>query len=75
MPWKKLSPAQHWLMQRLEKGPLEVDKRIVGSGWVLPQGLKISTVDALVKMGAVRREISGTGILRKMTLTSLNPKS
>lgn len=69
MPWKKLSPAQDWLVQRLAKGPLEVDSRVIGGGWLLPQGLKMSTVDALVKMGAIKRDISGHGIRRKMTLT------
>ncbi len=69
MAWKKLSPAQDWLVQRLASGPLEVDAKTIGIGWLMPQGLKMSTVDALVKMGAIRRNITGQGARRKMTLT------
>lgn len=66
MPWKKLSPAQERLMEILDKGPLQIDAKVVGSGWRMRLGIEMRTIIALEKMGVIQRHVFGTGITRKM---------
>ena len=72
MPWKKLSPAQSLLMERLANGPLDIDAKVTGYGWRMPLGVEMRTIDALEKMGAIKRKITGQSVHRKMTITLSN---
>jgi enhancing lycopene biosynthesis protein 2 len=75
MPQKKMSFAQARVMEELERGPLHIYAKIYGNGWRPRLGIEMRTIDALEKMGAIKRKIVGSGVTRKMVITKSTERS